>query len=437
MFSETSEQANQNNELPVSAKVIPRSEHCISRSLISANALKVLYRLRNEGFKAYLVGGGVRDLLLGREPKDFDVVTDARPEQLKYCFRNAVLVGKRFRLAHIIFKGEVIEVSTFRGQKNGNFGEEDIQTPEGMILEDNVYGTFAEDADRRDFTVNALYYNIADFTVIDCHNGLMDLQHGVLRIIGEPEERYREDPVRMLRAARLSAKLGFRIEEKTEKPLFHLAYLLSQVPPARLFAEMEKLFLTGLAVNSYKMLRHYGLFNYLFPLTENILNKADYKSADQFITICLSDTDQRIQQKKPANATFLISVMLWYPLIDRIKHYQNQGYEYSQAFEFASSEVLAEQNQYTAIPKRLGVIIRDIWLLQDRLEKRHRNRVLRVVKHCRFRGAFDFLRLRAQSGEDLQEQVNTWLKFYNKDDASNLHSKKAAKSRRYKKRQNR
>ncbi len=412
MFSDDTNSNILDDLIPESATIVARADHKISRTLISQNALKVLYRLRHEGYSAYLVGGGVRDLLLGREPKDFDIVTNARPEQIKRCFRNAILVGRRFRLAHILFKNEVIEVSTFRANKTSNFEEEEVQTPEGMILEDNSYGSFAEDASRRDFTVNALYYNIADFSVIDCHGGLNDIGHGVLKIIGNAVERYREDPVRMLRAARLSAKLGFRIQEETEKPIFELGYLLTQVPPARLFSETEKIFLNGIAVASYKALRHYGLFKYLFPLSEQVLSGNLYERIDQFISIALEDTDKRVIEKKPANITFLMAVMLWHPLQVKLHQYLDHGYSYQQAFEEASHEILTEQSRSVAIPKRFSVIIREIWLLQDRFTKRQKNKVLRTLSMPRFRGAFDFLKLRARSGENIQEQVQWWEKFY-------------------------
>lgn len=414
------------HDIPVHAVVMPRDQHSISRTRISPNALKVLYRLRHEGYAAFLVGGGVRDLLLGREPKDFDVVTDAKPEQIRRCFRNAILVGKRFRLAHILFKGEIIEVSTFRAHKSPDFDEE-RSTAEGMILEDNRYGTFAEDASRRDFTVNALYYNIADFSVIDCHEGLTDLKQGLLRIIGDPEQRYREDPVRMLRAARLAAKLGFRIHEDTEKPIFTLGHLLSQVPPARLFAETEKLFLTGLAVQSYKTLRHYQLFKYIFPLTEVTLSDERYEVANKFVSIALADTDERVAQQKPANFSFLMAVMLWHPLQTRMQRYLAKEYSLSQAFERASSEMLIEQTQILAIPKRFYSIIREIWLLQERLKNRSKNRIRRILSQPRFRGAFDFLRLRAESGEPVEDIVKFWQRYYDQE-SSEAYQKRPRKN---------
>jgi poly(A) polymerase len=405
------------DKLPITAHIIPRDKHCISRTLISPNALKVLYRLRHEGFSAYLVGGGVRDLLLGHEPKDFDIVTNAKPDQIKHCFRNAVLVGRRFRLAHILFKDEFIEVSTFRAQKSEVFDEDELLTPEGMILRDNEFGSFEEDASRRDFTVNAIYYNIADFSLIDCHNGLTDLSLGILRVIGDPAFRYREDPVRMLRAARLSAKLGFRVQEESERPILELGHLLAHVPPARLFTETEKFFLTGIALSSYKTLRQYELFRYLFPLTEEVLSSNSFGMAHNFIAVALQDTDQRVAEGKPTNITFLMAVMLWFPLLRLTEKYIVRGYNRMQAMDQASQEILLDQSRSIAIPKRFAVIIRELWLLQERFTSRQKNKAIRITLLPRFRGAFDFLKLRYLSGEPIKELVDWWEKFYQVNDS--------------------
>lgn len=264
--------------------VVPRAEHGISRANISDNALKVLYRLKQENYQAHLVGGGVRDLLLGHEPKDFDVATDATPEQVRQVFRNCRLIGRRFRLAHVHFGREIIEVATFRG--SGDMDDEALErhTENGRILHDNIYGTIAEDALRRDFTVNALYYDISNFALIDYADGLSDLRAGRLRLIGDPERRYREDPVRMLRAVRFACKLGFSIEPLTEAPLFRLAALLAEIAPARLFDEMLKLFHSGYALDVFEKLRHYGLFGQLFPATEDCLAREDHHFPLTFVS---------------------------------------------------------------------------------------------------------------------------------------------------------
>src|SRR3989338_3733920 len=252
-------------------RIIPRGEHNISRSQISDNALKVLYRLSNAGFQSYLVGGSVRDLLLGREPKDFDVVTDALPEQVRELFRNSRVIGRRFRLVHVRYGEEIIEVSTFRAAHHVADAEGEGHIIEGRIIRDNVYGSLDDDVWRRDLTVNALFYNIDDFTVIDYVGGLQDIRAGRIRLIGEPHTRYIEDPVRLLRGVRFAVKLGFRIEPGTEAPIEELSHLLGKIPPARLFEEVPKLFLGGYALQSFEMLRHYGLFARLFPQTEAVL----------------------------------------------------------------------------------------------------------------------------------------------------------------------
>ena len=401
--------------LPEGAVLIPRSEHTISRVLISKNALKVLYRLKNTGYGAFLVGGGVRDLLLGREPKDFDVATNARPEQIRKNFRNGRLIGRRFRLVHVLFKNEIIEVSTFRAEHTHEITEES-QTEEGMLLHDNVYGSFAEDAARRDFTINALYYNIADFSLIDCHQGLVDLKQGILRIIGNPEQRYREDPVRILRAIRFSVKLGFRIHEDSEKPIFTMGYLLSNVPPARLFTEMEKLFLGGIALPAFKLLRHYHLLKFLFPAIEDYLAQEDYENASCFLSNGLADTDLRITQGKPVTPSFLCAVLLWYPLQNKIKQLLKEETPPQIALQIASTHILTEETETIALPRRFSVATREIWLLQESFRQRKQNKVFRTLGHPRFRAGFDFLLLRARSDEELQELAEWWSKFYEADE---------------------
>lgn len=400
--------------IPKSATIIQRSEHTISRTQISANALKVLYRLRKAGYSAYLVGGGVRDLLLGREPKDFDVATNAHPDEIKKCFSNGRLIGRRFRLVHVIFKDEIIEVSTFRAQCNQAYTVH-FQTKNDMIIRDNVYGTFVEDAARRDFTVNALYYNIADFSVIDCHGGLYDLKHGILRIIGEPKQRYREDPVRLLRAARLAAKLGFRLEEASEKPLSELGYLLTNVSSARLYTEVEKLFLSGQALASFKLLRHYHLFQYLFPFTESCLSHENFETVNQFITLALTDTDQRSSANKPVTPSFLLAVFLWHPLQNRLQELRKKQRDSVTDHLLAMHELLAKQSHYISIPRRFAIAMREIWELQERMTKRKNKRTERILNHPRFRAAFDFLTLRFKIGEPIEESYYWWKVYYQGD----------------------
>jgi poly(A) polymerase len=390
---------------------ITRSEHTLSRSNISENALKVLYRLKNEGYQAYLVGGGVRDLLLGREPKDFDVATDARPEQVRKVFRNCRLIGRRFRLAHVHFGRDIIEVATFRGGQAGDESDGERWIENGMIMRDNVYGTLEEDALRRDFTVNALYYNIDDFSVVDHVGGMADLEAGQLRLIGSPEQRYREDPVRMLRAVRFAGKLGFSIAPDTERPLGEFGQLLREVPSARLFDELLKLFHGGAALDSFEKLRRYGLFLHLFPDTEQSLSRQENDFPITFVSRGLANTDQRILEDKPVTPAFLFAVMLWEPVRLRFNELLGQDLGPTEAMLLAAGEISARQQPIVAIPKRFALPMREIWHLQKRFEQRNGKRPYRLLTHPRFRAAYDFLALRAAAGEVETEVVDWWTKF--------------------------
>ncbi|MES9937043.1 MAG: polynucleotide adenylyltransferase PcnB [Sedimenticola sp.] len=390
--------------------MIPRPDHSISRANISENAVKVLYRLRNAGYEAYLVGGGVRDLLLGREPKDFDIATNAHPEEVKKVFRNCRLIGRRFRLAHVHFGREIIEVATFRSMQEP-VEEGDRETENGMLLRDNVYGTIEDDALRRDFTVNALYYNIEDFSVVDYTGGMADLEQGVLRLLGDPETRYREDPVRMLRAVRFAAKLGFKINEACEAPIFELGDLLESVPAARLFDEVLKLFMGGMALNSFEKLRHYDLFGQLFPGTEECLAHEEHEFPITFVTRGMENTDKRIQEGKPVTPAFLFAVLLWEPVRQLAHELRLEGESPLHAMQQAGSEIVFQQSQRISLPKRFSIPMREIWNLQHRFEFRAGKRPHRLLTHPRFRAAYDFLLLRAESGETDQELADWWTRF--------------------------
>jgi poly(A) polymerase len=389
---------------------IPRDEHNISRANISRNAVKVLYRLNGAGYQAYLVGGGVRDLLLGREPKDFDVATDARPEQVKAVFGNCRLIGRRFRLAHVHFGREIIEVATFRSNRETD-DQEDRQLENGRILSDNVYGTLEEDAQRRDFTINALYYNVEDFSVTDYADGINDLRNGVIRLLGDPESRFREDPVRLLRAVRFAAKLGFVIEPATEAPMVRLAPLLKDVPAARLFEEVLKLFLAGTALETFEKLRHYDLFGQLFPATDEALTHEDHAFPITFVNRGLHNTDLRIQEDKPVTPAFLFAVLLWEPVRLRAESLEAAGNHPYEAMQIAANEVLSEQARHISIPKRFSYPMREIWQLQSRFLQRSGKRPQRLATHPRFRAAFDFFLLRAESGEVEQAEGDWWARF--------------------------
>jgi poly(A) polymerase len=391
-------------------KVYPRSEHMISRSLISDNALKVLYRLKKAGFEAYLVGGCVRDLLLGREPKDFDVATDAHPEQVRSVFRNCRLIGRRFRLAHVHFGEEIIEVATFRGLVAEETHSERV-LENGRILRDNVYGSIEEDAFRRDFTVNALYYNIADFSVVDYVGGMDDHKAGMLRLIGDPEPRYREDPVRMLRAVRFAVKLGFTIHPSCAEPIPRLARLLEEIPAARLYDEVMKLFLSGYAVQTFEQLRHYRLFGALFPETERSLAEEQQGFPLTFLAKALESTDARVQDNKPVAPFFLFAALLWEPVRARAKARIEAGENDLLAYQEAASEVLNRQVRHTALPRSIGLPVRELWTLQPRFEKTQGGRPFRLLGHPKFRAAFDFLVLRAETGEAEPDLADWWARF--------------------------
>ena len=393
---------------PAKPQIISRSEHNISRSNISEQALKVLYRLKQAGYKAFLVGGGVRDLLLGVEPKDFDIATDAQPEQVRELFRNCRLIGRRFRLAHVHFGREIIEVATFRAHHETD-GDRLIE--DGMIKRDNVYGDIDDDVWRRDFTVNALYYNIADFSIVDYVNGVEDVKAGRIRFIGDPVERYREDPVRMLRAIRFASKLGFTIDPDTEKPIAELAYLLDDIPAARLFEEVNKLFLGGSALQTFEKLRHYGLYGQLFPQVEACLQEQENNFPHMLLIKALENTDLRIVDGKPINPAFLYSVMLWQPMQKQLEHFRNNGAPPFEAQRLAADTVISKQIAKVSIPRRFTNVIREIWDLQNRLQNRHGKRPYTLMHNKRFRAAYDFLLLRAEVGGASQELADWWTEF--------------------------
>ncbi len=409
-------------------KIIPRAEHTISRSNISDGALKVLYRLKNAGYQAYLVGGGVRDMLLGREPKDFDVATNALPEQVREQFRSCHLIGRRFRLAHVRVGADIIEVATFRAAPAVDKGADadadhapdeknDLHRTDkdGRIMRDNVYGSVEEDAWRRDFTINALYYNIDDFTLVDYTGGLEDLHAGRLRLIGDPEQRYHEDPVRMLRAVRFAAKLGFRIDPDSSAPLFKLGYLLDDISSARLYDETLKLFMGGYAVQTFELLRHYSLFGHLFPYTEADLAHDESHFPLMLVTRALTNTDARIAASKTTSPAFLYAALLWGAMRTLAHEMQVQGMNAhmseSEALQEAGNAIVARQVQRTALPKRFSLPMREIWNLQLRLTQITGKRPFVTVAHPRFRAAYDFMLLRAEAGEEIQELCDWWTRF--------------------------
>ncbi|WP_345779830.1 polynucleotide adenylyltransferase PcnB [Luteimonas galliterrae] len=391
--------------IPTSLRTIPRDQHSISRKDISPNALRVLYRLRDAGFQAYLVGGAVRDLLVGGHPKDFDVATDATPEQVKQQFRNCRLIGRRFRLAHVVFGREIIEVATFRANSDDGSGDRELHEG-GRLLRDNVFGTIEDDAVRRDFTANALYYAIEDFSVRDYVGGYDDVQARVLKLIGDPEERYREDPVRMLRAIRLAAKLDFSIDPATAAPIPVLAPLLAQAAPARLFEECLKLFLSGHAAASFEGLERHGLLPALFPESAAALAANRSGALRRMLLQGLRATDARVANDEPVSPAFLFAVLLWPAYCRALIALQSQGVHAAEAQRRAADRVTLHQASTIALPRRFSLPMQEIWLLQSRFSQR--KRVPRLLSHPQFRAAYDFLVLRLSASEEHADDVAFW-----------------------------
>ena len=396
--------------------VIPREQHTISRKDISENALKVLYRLNKAGYEALLVGGGVRDLLLGKRPKDFDITTNATPEQVRKLFRNCRLVGRRFRLAHVMFGPEIIEVATFRGHHELHTSDKTTSQrgQNGMLLRDNIFGSIEEDAQRRDFTINSLYYNVADFSVRDYIGGLQDLNAGIVRLIGDPETRYREDPVRMLRAVRFAAKLDMTISPETAEPIPRLASLLNDVPPARLFEEALKLLQAGCGYRTYQLLCETQLFQPLFPAIARYFTEQGDSPMERIIERVLKNTDTRIHNELRVNPAFLFAAMYWYPQLEMAqKIAQESGLTWYDAFALSMNDLLDEACRSLAIPKRITTLVRDIWQLQLRMSRRQGKRAWKLMEHPKFRAAYDLLEMRAEAEQntELQRLAQWWGAF--------------------------
>ncbi|MYE13798.1 MAG: polynucleotide adenylyltransferase PcnB [Gammaproteobacteria bacterium] len=372
----------------------------LREAMVSANAVTVVETLRSAGYQAYLVGGCVRDLLLGGTPKDFDVATDATPQEVKTVFPRARLIGRRFRIAHVRFRREFIEVSTFRRRNEDDDDEADANhlSADGVLLSDNVYGTLDEDAFRRDFTVNALYYDPLEDTVLDYTTGLEDIETRTLRIIGEPEKRLREDPVRILRAMRFAAKLGFDLDPETRHAIAPMSELLTAIPPARLFDEFNKLFMNGHAVAAWSLMWEFGLPEILFPLSEE---------DDRIVRAALQSTDARIADEKPVTPGFLLAAMCW-PEFQRRTALSATANNAADERLKAAHSVIGEQQLTIAFPRRLSLFIRDLWRLQSSLERRSPRSLKRTLGHPRFRAAYDFLVLRAETGEADRELARWW-----------------------------
>jgi len=394
--------------LPGSRSSEPRvykpDAHPVRASQVSPGARMVTRKLQDAGFKAFVVGGAVRDLMLGIEPKDFDIATDAHPEQVKPLFRRAFVIGRRFRLVHVHAGAEVVEVSTFRAAQLGD----DATDEHGRLISDNVYGSQGEDAARRDFTINALYFDPSTEEVWDYVGGVNDVRARRMKLIGPPVTRYREDPVRMLRAVRLAAKLGLAIERKTAEPIPRLASLIHNVPPARLFDEMQKLLLSGHAAESLKSLRAHGLHHGVLPLLDVVMEQP---GGQRFIEAALASTDARVRDDRGVSPAFLFATLLWHEVLAQWKAAKEKGAKPAPALFDAMDRVLTQQAERLAIPRRFEATIKELWALQPRFEQRAGTRPFRLLEHPRFRAAYDFLLLRAEAGEAPAALAQWWTRF--------------------------
>ncbi len=396
--------------------IIPLAKHGVTRERISPCALKVTQTLQEHGHAAFVVGGAVRDLMLDRDPKDFDVATDATPEQVRGLFRRSRIIGRRFRLVHVMCGRDTVEVSTYRGEQlpqDAEDAEKRVTDEHGRLLRDNVFGTQEQDATRRDFTVNALFYDPSTQEIWDYHGGVSDLRKKQLRMIGDPERRYREDPVRMLRGVRLGASLGLHLEPYTRKPIKALAPLLANVPPARLFDEMVKLLLSGHATECVRQLRREGLHHGLLPMLDVILEQP---LGERFVMTALRNTDERIKHDKGVSPAFLFAALLWHEVLNAWRELETKGVNSLPALYEAMERVVQVQSDQLAIPRRYTTDMKEIWSMQPRLLQRSGRRPFRLLTHPRFRAGYDFLLLRCESGEVDAEIGAWWTRFQNADE---------------------
>jgi poly(A) polymerase len=390
---------------PTEPVILGPEQHGIDPKLVSNNAVRVTQTLQEAGFKAFVVGGAVRDLLLGVKPKDFDIATNATPEEVKKLFRRAFIIGRRFQIVHVMFGQDLLEVTTFRGNGSDNAPKDE----HGRVLRDNNFGPQHEDAARRDFTINAMYYDPATQTVLDYHGGIEDIRAKVLRIIGQPEARYREDPVRMLRVVRFAAKLQFTIEPATRAPIPVMAPLINNVPAARVFDEMLKLLMSGHALACLKELRSSGLHHGLLPLLDVVLEQP---IGMKFVTLALDSTDTRVKAGKGVSPGFLFASLLWHQVLEKWNAYRAAGESPIPALHLAADDVLDNQTENLALQRRIATDMRDIWAMQPRFERRNGKSPYKLLEHPRFRAGFDFLLLRCESGELDAEIGNWWATFY-------------------------
>jgi poly(A) polymerase len=390
--------------------VLDAKKYGLRRELVSAGSLRTVETLQQRGYHAFIVGGAVRDLLAGEPPKDFDVATDATPEEVRQCFRRSRIIGRRFQIVHVMMGHETVEVTTFRG--NHASGAKASTDSHGRLLRDNVFGSHKEDAARRDFTINALYFDPVAETIVDYHDGVADLEAKRLRTIGDAATRYREDPVRMLRAVRLAAKLGFSIDPAARNPFRALAPLIGNVPSARLIDEVLKLLMSGHALDALESLRSEGLHKALLPLLDAVL---DDPRGERFIHAALRNADERIRERKTISPAFLFGALLWHEVLVQWEALKNEGEASFPALFQAMNSVLDRQAGKLAITRRVVGDIRDIWSIQPRFEQRSGKRPYALLERPRFRAAYDFMLLRVESGDLPAEIGNWWTDFIDAD----------------------
>ena len=392
----------------VRPKTFGPQEHGIDPDDVSPNAVRVTQALQTAGYKAFIVGGAVRDLVLGLKPKDFDVATDATPEEVKRLFRRAFIIGRRFQIVQVMFGQELIEVTTFRGSSS----EDAPKDAHGRVLRDNTFGEQHEDAARRDFTINAMYYDPSQQVVLDYHGGMKDIRARMLRIIGVPEARYREDPVRLLRVIRFAAKLEFKIAPATRAPMALMAPLINNVPAARVFDEMLKLLMSGHAMACLQRLRKEGLHHGLLPLLDVVLEQP---LGEKFVTLSLANTDERVRQGKPVSPGFLFASLLWHQVLEKWEAYRAAGEYPIPALHLAADDVLDGQTEKLALQRRIATDMRDIWAMQPRFERRVGKSPYKLLEHPRMRAGYDFLLLRCASGEIDADIGQWWTDFIDAD----------------------
>jgi poly(A) polymerase len=381
------------------------AQSLIDPTALSKSAVAVVARLCENNHSAFIVGGAVRDLLLGKRPKDFDVATDATPEQIVALFRGARIIGRRFQIVHVRMGREIIEVTTCRGHHGGDTSKIAAKSNKGLLLRDNVYGTLDQDAARRDLTINALYLDPLQHLILDDLNGIEDIKKRTIRIIGDPAGRYREDPVRMLRVARFAAKLGFSVDPATQEAIGECRHLLADIPSARLFDEAIKLFMSGHAAETFEQLRRHDLLETLFPEAVDAL---DLEGAQELITQAMKNTDGRIARDKPVTPAFLFAALLWPAVALRSDEIVRAGNADGSPVNAAGQEILARSLQRVSIPKRFSIPMREIWELQPRLDKCSPKRAKSILALRRFRAAFDLLLLRRDQDEELSGAVKFW-----------------------------